>query len=64
MINDRYYIDKLTYKVGEVILYQGKEHKIAHIHEDGLINLENGWFFVHGVHPNVLYKLNVFETIT
>lgn len=63
-MNDRYYIDKLTYEVGEVVLYQGKKHKIVHIHEDGLINLEDGWFFILRVHPNMFWKLNVFETIT
>lgn len=63
-MNDRYYIDKLTYEVGEVILYQGKQHKIVHKHNDGLMNLKDGWFFIHGVHPNMFWKLNVFETIT
>jgi hypothetical protein len=56
-MNPRYYVDKLTYEVGEVVLYQGKQHKIVHIHEDGLVNLEDGWFYIHGCHPNQFYKL-------
>ena len=63
-MNDRYYIDKLNYEVGEVVLYHGKKHKIVHIHEDGLVNLENGWFYIFGCHPNMFYKINVSETIT
>jgi hypothetical protein len=59
-MNDRYYVDKLTYEVGEVVLYQGKKHKIVHKHNDGLMNLEDGWFFIHRVHPNMFWKLNVF----
>jgi hypothetical protein len=56
-MNPRYYIDRLTYKVGEVVLYQGKQHKIVHIHEDGLVNLEDGWFYILGCHPNMFYKI-------
>ena len=63
-MNERYYIDKLTYEVGEVVLFQRKKHKIVHIHEDGLMNLEDGWVYMLGVHPNMFYKLNVSETIT
>jgi len=56
-MNPRYYVDKLTYEVGEVVLYQGKQHKIVHIHEDGLVNLEDGWFYIHGCHLNQFYKI-------
>lgn len=56
-MNPRYYIDRLVYEVEEVILYQGKQHKIVHIHKDGLTNLEDGWFYIHGCHPNMFYKL-------
>lgn len=56
-MNPRYYADKLRYEVGEVVQYQGKEHKIVHIHEDGLVNLENGWFYILGCHPNMFYKI-------
>ena len=63
-MNDRYYIDKLTYEVGEVVLYNGKKHKIVHIHEDGLMNLENGKNYIYGCNPMMFYKINVSETIT
>jgi hypothetical protein len=56
-MNPRYYADKLRYEVGEVVLYQGKEHKIVHIHEDGLVNLENGWFYIYSIHPYMFYKI-------
>ncbi len=56
-MNPRYYADKLQYEVGEVVLYQGKEHKIVHIHEDGLVNLENGWFYIYSIHPYMFYKI-------
>ena len=56
-MNPRYYVDKLRYEVGEVVLYQGKEHKIVHIHEDGLVNLENGWFYIYSIHPYMFYKI-------
>lgn len=63
-MNDRYYIDKLTYKVGEIVWYSGNQHKIVHIREDGLMNLEKGWFYIHGCHPNMFYKIYVFKAIT
>lgn len=56
-MNPRYYVDKLTYEVGEIVEYQGKQHKIVHIHEDGLVNLEDGWFYILGCHPNMFYKI-------
>ena len=63
-MNDRYYRDKLTYEVGEVVLYKGKKHKIVHIHEEGLVNLEDGKNYIYGCHPNMFYKIKVSETIT
>ena len=63
-MNDRYYIDKLTYEVGEIVLYMGGKHEIVHIREDGLMNLKDGWFFFFGCNPNMFYKLNAPETIT
>lgn len=63
-MNDRYYIDKLTYEVGETVLYFGEKHKIVYIHEDGLVNLEDGKGYIYGCHPNMFYKIKVSETIT
>jgi hypothetical protein len=56
-MNPRYYIDKLTYEVGEVVVYEEKQRKITHIHKDGLVNLTDGWFYILGAHPNMLYKV-------
>ena len=56
-MNDRYYIDKLTYEVGEFVMYNGNKHEIVHIHDDGLINLKDGWFFHLGCNPNMLHKI-------
>jgi len=57
-MNKEYYSKCLKYDVGEYVLYNGKKHKIVHIHNDGLMNLEYGWFFIHNVHPNMFYKIN------
>ena len=56
-MNDKYYIDKLTYKIGEIVWYMGGKHEITHIRDDGLINLKAGWFFYYGCHPNMFYKV-------
>lgn len=63
-MNDRYYIDKLTYEVGETVLYFGERHKIVYIHEDGLVNLEDGKKYIYGCNPNMFYKIDDSETIT
>jgi hypothetical protein len=34
-MNDRYYIDKLTYHLNEVVIYDNKDYEIVHIHKDG-----------------------------
>ena len=56
-MNDRYYIDKLTYEVGEKVLYMGTITEITFIQDGGLVNLKDGWFYFFGVHPNMLYKI-------
>ncbi len=55
-INDKYYTEKLKYEVGEIVILDGKEHKIVHIHEDGFVNLEDGISYIFQVHPNMLHK--------
>jgi hypothetical protein len=61
-MNQRYYIDKLSYNLGEAVIYLGKHHKIVHIHEDGLVNLEDGWFYILGVNKNMLYKVDKLDS--
>lgn len=34
-MNERYYIDKLTYHLNEIVIYENKDYKIVHFHKDG-----------------------------
>jgi hypothetical protein len=43
--------------VGEVVIYEEKQRKITYIDKDGLVNLTDGWFYILGAHPNMLYKV-------
>lgn len=58
MTNYKHYRDKLTYEVGEMVFYRGKNRKIVFKHESGLFNVENGIFYIHNVHPMFFHKLN------
>jgi hypothetical protein len=57
-MNIDFYSKRLIYSIGEVVLYRGKQLKIVHIHDCGLMNLEDGWFYILGCHPHDFYKLN------
>lgn len=56
-MNKEFYTEELKYEVGETVLYNNNKHKIVHIHEDGLVNLENGVGYIFGVAQNMLYKV-------
>jgi hypothetical protein len=64
-MNDRYYIDKLTYHLNEVVIYDNKDYEIVHIHKDGsgvnlkLTSVKLLKDFVYNVPFMFLYKKKV-----
>lgn len=44
-------------KIGDHVMYFGKDHEVVHVHNDGLVNLKDGWFYVFNVHPMMLSKI-------
>jgi hypothetical protein len=57
-MNDRYYIDKLTYKLNEKVLYDKKECEIVHIHPDGSgVNVRSNGILTFNIPFMFLYKL-------
>ena len=57
-MNDRYYIDKLTYKLNEKVIYDKKECEIVYIHPDGSgVNVRSNGILTFNIPFMFLYKL-------
>ena len=56
--NRKYYTDRLTYKVGEVVMYRGTKWTIVQDFMDGNVNLQNKMEWIITRVPKMfLYKL-------